>query len=111
LASGTGGVVAKAKARTPVARSTRSLARRLCTRLCHRLPGGLLVGLILVATFIGFAENLGTFVRAWTYPSQNGGWHPVSIEKLGSWCLLMIISFVLVAAVHRERRPAQGTDA
>jgi uncharacterized membrane protein YoaT (DUF817 family) len=30
---------------------------------------------------------------------------------LGSWYLLMIISFVLVAAVHRERRPAQGTDA
>lgn len=72
-------------------------------------PMPLLVGLILVATFIWFAENLGTFARAWTYPSQNGGWHPVSIEKLGSWYLLMIISFVLVAAVHRERRTGQGS--
>ena len=59
-------------------------------------PMPLLAGLVLVATFIWFAENLGTFARAWTYPSQDGGWHPVSIEKLGSWYLLMIISFVLV---------------
>jgi uncharacterized membrane protein YoaT (DUF817 family) len=71
----------------------------------------LLVGLSLAATFMLFAENLGTFTRAWTYPSQKGGGHPVSIEKLGSWYLLMIISFVLVAAAHRERRLAQGTDA
>jgi uncharacterized membrane protein YoaT (DUF817 family) len=33
----------------------------------------LLVGLILTATFVWLAENLGTFTRAWTYPSQNGG--------------------------------------
>ncbi len=71
----------------------------------------LLVGLILAATFMLLAKNLATFTRAWTYPRQNGGGHPLSIEKLGSWYLLMIISFVLVAAVHRERRLAQGTDA
>lgn len=71
----------------------------------------LLVGLILVATFMWFAENLGTFTRAWTYPSQNVGWHPVSIERLGCWRLLMIISFVLAAGVHRGRRLLQGTDA
>jgi uncharacterized membrane protein YoaT (DUF817 family) len=33
----------------------------------------LLVGLIFTATFVWLAENLGTFTRAWTYPSQNGG--------------------------------------
>ncbi len=66
-------------------------------------PMPLLLGLVLVALFIWFAENLGTFARAWVYPSQGNGWHPVSIDKLGSWFLLMIISFVLVAAVHRER--------
>jgi hypothetical protein len=71
----------------------------------------LLVGLILTATFVWLAENLGTFTRAWTYPSQNGGWHPVSIEKLGCPRLLMIISFVLVADVQRGRRLLQGTDA
>ncbi|MCA8897780.1 MAG: DUF817 family protein, partial [Hyphomonas sp.] len=35
---------------------------------------------------------------------QEDGWHPVSLSKLGSWYLLMIISFVLVAIVHRGTR-------
>lgn len=61
----------------------------------------LLLGLVLVALFIWFAENIGTFARAWSYPDQEAGWHMVSWAKLGSWYLLMIISFVLVAAVHR----------
>lgn len=63
----------------------------------------LLLGLVLVALFIWFAENLGTFARAWAYPGQEDGWHPVSLDKLGSWYLLMLISFVLVAAVHGRR--------
>ena len=71
----------------------------------------LLVGLIPAATFVWLDENPGTFTRAWTYPSQNGGWHPLSIEKLGCRHLLMIISFVLVADVQRRRRLLQGTDA
>lgn len=73
-------------------------------------PMPLLLGLVLVALFIWFAENLGTFARAWVYPSQNGGWHPVSLDKLGSWYLLMIISFVLVATMHAGtgRREGQG---
>jgi len=69
----------------------------------------LLLGLVLVALFIWFAENMGTFARAWVYPSQGDGWHPVSLDKLGSWYLLMLISFVLVAAVHR--RKAESTAA
>lgn len=64
----------------------------------RRMP--LLLGLALVALFIWFAENIATFARAWTYPSQASGWHIVSVEKFGSWFLLMIISFVLVAAVQ-----------
>ena len=67
----------------------------------HR-PMPLLLGLILVALFIWFAENIGTFAHAWTYPSASAGWHMVSFAKLGSWFLLMIISFVLVAALHRS---------
>jgi uncharacterized membrane protein YoaT (DUF817 family) len=73
-------------------------------------PMPLLIGLVLVALFIWFAENLGTFARAWVYPSQDGGWHPVSIDKLGSWYLLMIISFVLVAAVHVRGRKGQDNE-
>jgi len=65
----------------------------------HR-PMPLIIGLFLVALFIWFAENLGTYARAWSYPQQEAGWHMVSIAKLGSWYLLMLISFVLVAGVH-----------
>ena len=67
----------------------------------------LLVGFGLVALFIWFAENIGTFANAWRYPSQHQGWHMVSIQKLGSWYLLMIISFVLVALVQRVRPLAE----
>ncbi len=61
----------------------------------------LLLGYGLVALFIWFAENLGTFGQAWVYPVQSGGWEPVSLNKLGAWFLLMIISVVLVSLVHR----------
>lgn len=63
----------------------------------------LLVGFGLVALFIWLAENIATFSRAWIYPSQRAGWHLVSPAKLGAWYLLMYISFLLVAAVHRPR--------
>ena len=75
-------------------------------RFRHRMP--LLLGFLLVALFIWFAENIGTWSRAWIYPDQSGGWTPVSISKLGSWYLLMIISFVLVSVVHRPRTPAEA---
>ncbi|EQB18874.1 DUF817 domain-containing protein [Novosphingobium lindaniclasticum] len=63
----------------------------------------LLLGWFLVALFIWFAENLATFSRAWIYPSQKHGWAMVHPEKLGAWYLLMYISFVLVAWLHRAR--------
>ena len=62
-----------------------------------------LLGFALVALFIWFAENLGTFARAWVYPDQEDGWAPVSLAKLGSWFLLMIISVVLVSLVQRPQ--------
>jgi uncharacterized membrane protein YoaT (DUF817 family) len=64
----------------------------------------LLLGWFLVALFIWGAENIGTFSRAWMYPGQEDGWELVSPAKLGAWYLLMIISFVLVATVHRRER-------
>ena len=69
-------------------------------------PMPLIIGFLLVALFIWFAENLGTFARAWTYPGQETQWEMVSLSKLGSGDLLMIISFVLVAFVHRGRGKA-----
>lgn len=78
--------------------------------LKHR-PMPLLIGLVLVALFIWFAENIGTFARAWTYPGQDGVWVPVSLAKLGSWYLLMIISFVLVAALHDGKTEKRARSA
>ena len=65
----------------------------------------LLVGFGLVALFIWGAENIGTFAQAWTYPGQEHGWRMVSPAKLGSWFLLMLISFVLVELVAPVRAP------
>jgi len=61
------------------------------------------VGLLLVSLFIWFAENLGTFAAAWVYPDQQNGWRLVSIAKMGSWYLLMLLSFVLVTLVHKPQ--------
>jgi len=67
-----------------------------------------LLGFLLVALFIWFAENLGTYARAWIYPDQADGWTPVSIAKLGSWFLLMMISVVLVSLVRPPEAEATG---
>lgn len=60
----------------------------------------LLLGLVLVALFIWLTENIGTFTKTWLYPSQRLGWSMVSIDKLGSWFLLLIISYTLVSLVN-----------
>ena len=67
----------------------------------------LLLGWLLVALFIWLAENIGTFARAWSYPGQEDGWQMVGIAKLGSWYLLMYISFVLVAWVAKPSGRAE----
>lgn len=74
----------------------------------HHRPMPLVIGFLLVSLFIWFAENIGTFTRAWAYPGQESGWQMVSIDKLGAWYLLMIISFVLVAVVHRQPHAADA---
>ena len=61
----------------------------------------LLLGLLLVALFIWFSENLGTYSRTWIYPGQIKGWAMVSVAKLGSWYLLLIISYTLVALINK----------
>ncbi|MBO0984069.1 DUF817 domain-containing protein [Rathayibacter sp. SD072] len=69
----------------------------------HRMP--VLLGFALVALFIWFAENIATYSGAWLYPDQVDGWQVVSVSKLVSWFLLMIVSVVLVTAVHPPREP------
>jgi uncharacterized membrane protein YoaT (DUF817 family) len=63
----------------------------------------LLLGLVLVSLFIWFSENVGTYTRTWLYPSQQHGWSMVSFSKLGSWFLLLIISYTLVSLINAPR--------
>jgi len=74
-----------------------------------RRPMPLLLGLFLVALFIWFAENIGTLTQTWLYPHQRAAWSMVSLGKLSSWFLLLIISYVMVAAINRPERYA-GDD-
>jgi uncharacterized membrane protein YoaT (DUF817 family) len=67
-----------------------------------------LLGFFLVGLFIWFGENLGTFLSAWQYPNQAGGWQLVPPSKLSSWFLLFIVSFVLVAQLKRVKARRGG---
>jgi hypothetical protein len=57
---------------------------------------------------IWIAENVSTWAGAWSYPDQVHGWEPVSIAKVGSWFLLMIVSVVLVTWVYPPRSSLEG---
>lgn len=81
----------------------------------YRMPTAL--AFVLIGFFLWLAENAGTLLNAWRYPNQEGGWHMVHVGKLGSWALLISLSFVLVAAVkasegvHYGDGPARVTRA
>lgn len=56
----------------------------------------------LTSLFLWIAENIGTLTGTWLYPGQKG-FQLVSLGKLGSWYLLLYLSFVLVTLVHKPR--------
>ena len=79
-------------------------------RVWHRYRAmPLLFGMVLVSAFIWLSENIGTFTKIWLYPAQRAGWSMVSVEKLGSWFLLLIISYTLVSLVNAPRAFAAPT--
>lgn len=55
----------------------------------------------LSAVFIWIAENIGTLTQTWAYAGQ-GQFDMVSLGKLGSWYLLLYVSFVTVTLVTRN---------
>lgn len=58
---------------------------------------------LLTAFFVWIAENIGTITNVWLYPNQHASWQVVPLEKIGSWFLLLILSFALVSIVHRTK--------
>lgn len=64
---------------------------------------------LLIGSMIYVAENIATFLGAWSYPYQAEGWVPVHGAKLFSWVLLMTVSLIVVA--EYKRRAAQPLPA
>ena len=67
----------------------------------------LVFAFVLIGFFIWIAENIGTFFGAWVYPHQERKWAIVGPAKISSWMLLVIISFIIVAAL-KEIFPKQA---
>jgi uncharacterized membrane protein YoaT (DUF817 family) len=65
----------------------------------------LLLANFLATLFVWIAENVGTYTVTWQYPHQAAGWRLVTLGKFGSWFLLLILSYALVAMVNRPQPP------
>ncbi|HWO07101.1 MAG TPA: DUF817 domain-containing protein [Candidatus Paceibacterota bacterium] len=74
----------------------------LVTKERRSMP--LALAFCLIAFFIWLAENISTFYGAWKYPSQIHAWSVVSTNKITSWFLLVIISFIVVAYLKHYKK-------
>jgi uncharacterized membrane protein YoaT (DUF817 family) len=63
----------------------------------------LVLAFALIGFFIWIAENISTYLGAWVYPEQRMAWQMVSLGKISSWFLLVIISFLIVADLKHFR--------
>ena len=59
------------------------------------------LAIFFAAILIWIAENVGTFTQTWVYAGQ-GTFDLVSLGKLGSWYLLLYVSFTTVTLVGRD---------
>ncbi len=69
-----------------------------------------LVSNALLASFVFLAEQIGTFARAWVYPSQAQGWRPVSFQVYTSWYMLLILSFIIIAIIFNHSNENKAQD-
>lgn len=58
---------------------------------------------LCICFFIWIAENIATSLHAWRYAHQADAWKAVHLGIIGSWFLLVIVSFILVAELKRVK--------
>jgi uncharacterized membrane protein YoaT (DUF817 family) len=73
------------------------------TEVERRMP--IALSFALIGFFVWLAENIATFFGAWVYPNQARQWAIVGPEKISSWVLLVIISFIIVAVLKTRFPP------
>jgi len=71
----------------------------------YQIP--MLLAFVLIGFFIWLAENVATFFGAWKYAYQHENWQAVSTQKLGSWILMVIVSFIIVAELKHFKADHQ----
>lgn len=74
----------------------------IVTDKVRKMPLG--IAFLLIAFFIWVAENISTYLGAWQYPDQVHVWKVVSTQKVTSWFLMVIISFILVAYLKHFKK-------
>ena len=102
--------------RWPLAACVLLLFRRtqvnfIVTHKVRRMPVAL--SFLLIGFFIWVAENIATYFGAWQYPHQKRQWAIVGPTKISSWMLLVIISFIIVAALKEifpKKQEVFGTE-
>ncbi|WNM23820.1 DUF817 domain-containing protein [Demequina capsici] len=67
----------------------------------HRYRMPLVLAFVAIGASLWLAENAATLLGAWRYPDQLLAWTMVHVGKVGSWALLVSLSFVIVAALKR----------
>jgi len=67
----------------------------------RRMP--MVLAFFLIGFFIWLGENIATFFGAWKYASQHEGWKMVSVGKLSSWSLLVVLSVVIISQLKLMR--------
>lgn len=71
-----------------------------------RLHMPLILSFLLIGFAVWIAEQVCTGLGAWVYPHQAVGWSPVGWGKLSSWCLLVILSLVIIRPLAERRAGA-----
>jgi uncharacterized membrane protein YoaT (DUF817 family) len=72
------------------------------TKVRRHMP--LALAFCLIAFFIWVGENVSTFWGAWQYPDQVHVWNVISTNKITSWFLMVIISFIIVAYLKHYKK-------